>query len=101
MINRYIDNFGLWAVIGAIILTLVFLVTPILVSILMSFDARGYLGKFPPTEFSLQWYARFFSDAYYLTGLKTSLILAVIAASVSTIAGVCAAIVIDRYDFPR
>ncbi len=90
----------MWAVVGAIILTLAFLVAPILVSILMSFDARGYLGKFPPTEFSLQWYARFFSDAYYLTGLKTSLILAVIAASVSTFAGVCAAIVIDRYEFP-
>lgn len=100
MINRYVDNFGWWAVVGAIILTLVFLVAPILVSILMSFDARGYLGKFPPTEFSLQWYARFFSDAYYLTGLRTSLILALIAASVSTIAGVCAAIVIDRYEFP-
>ena len=100
MLQRYIDHFGAWAVIGTILLTVTFLIAPIIVSILMSFDARSYLGRFPPTEFSFHWYARFFSDSYYLTGLKTSLIIAVIAASVSTCAGVCAAIVLDRYDFP-
>ena len=100
MLQRHIDNFGAWAVFGTIALTVVFLIAPIIVSILMSFDARGYLGRFPPTEFSFQWYARFFSDTYYLTGLRTSLIIAVIAATVSTCAGVCAAIVLDRYEFP-
>lgn len=100
MMQRYIDQFGAWAVVGTILLTVTFLIAPIIVSILMSFDARSYLGRFPPTEFSFHWYARFFSDSYYLTGLKTSLIIAVIAASVSTCAGVCAAIVLDRYEFP-
>lgn len=100
MLHRQIDNLGLWVVWFAIGLTVVFLIAPIAVSILMSFDARGYLGRFPPTEFSFQWYARFFSDTYYLTGLQTSLILAVVAATVSTIAGVSAAVAIDRYEFP-
>ena len=100
MLQRYVDNFGAWAVFGTIALAVIFLIAPIIVSILMSFDARGYLGRFPPTEFSFQWYARFFSDTYYLTGLRTSLIIAVIAATVSTCAGVCAAIVLDRYEFP-
>ncbi len=100
MPQRYIDQFGAWLVVGAILLTVAFLVTPIIVSILMSFDARGYLGRFPPTEFSLQWYERFFSDTYYLKGLRTSLIIAVIAATVSTCAGVSAAIALDRYEFP-
>lgn len=100
MLHRQIDNLGLWVVWLAIGLTIVFLIAPIAVSILMSFDARGYLGRFPPTEFSFQWYARFFSDTYYLTGLQTSLILAVVAATVSTIAGVSAAVAIDRYEFP-
>ncbi len=100
MLQRYIDQFGAWTVIGMMLLTVTFLIAPIIVSILMSFDARSYLGRFPPTEFSFQWYARFFSDTYYLTGLRTSLIIAVIAATVSTCAGVCAAIVLDRYDFP-
>ncbi len=100
MLSRYIDRFGAWVVILAIVTTLVFLMAPIIVSILMSFDARSYLGRFPPTEFSFHWYERFFSDTYYLTGLRTSVIIAVIAATVSTCAGVCAAIVLDRYDFP-
>ncbi len=100
MLQRYIDHFGAWAVVGTILLTVTFLIAPIIVSILMSFDARSYLGRFPPTEFSFHWYERFFSDTYYLNGLKTSLIIAVIAATVSTCAGVCAAIVLDRYDFP-
>ena len=100
MFHRYIDNFANWMVVAAMLITLVFLIAPIIVSILMSFDARSYLGRFPPTEFSFQWYSRFFSDAYYLTGLRTSLIIATVAAAVSTTAGVCAAIVIDRYDFP-
>jgi len=34
----------------------------------------------------VRWYLSFFSDTYYLTGLKTSLILAVIATVVSTVA---------------
>ena len=100
MIHRHIDNIGAWTILIAIVITVVFLFAPIIVSILMSFDARSYLGRFPPTEFSFQWYARFFSDTYYLTGLRTSLLIATIAASVSTCAGVCAAIVLDRYDFP-
>ena len=100
MLHRQIDNLGLWVVVLAIGVTVVFLIAPIAVSILMSFDARSYLGRFPPTEFSFQWYARFFSDTYYLTGLQTSLILAVVAATVSTVAGVSAAVVLDRYEFP-
>ena len=98
--HRFIDNIGKWGVLLTILVTLIFLIAPIAVSILMSFDARSYLGRFPPTEFSWQWYVRFFSDTYYLTGLRTSLIIAVIAAAVSTTAGVCAAIVLDRYEFP-
>ena len=39
----------------------------------------------------------FFSDTYYLQGLKTSLIIAVIATVVSTTIGVSAAIGLDRY----
>ena len=98
--HRHLDNIALWLVLLMIVVTLVFLIAPIIVSILMSFDARSFLGRFPPTEFSFHWYERFFSDTYYLNGLKTSVIIAIIAASVSTVAGVSAAIVLDRYDFP-
>jgi putative spermidine/putrescine transport system permease protein len=98
--RRYIDDIGFWFMLLVIAVTLVFLVAPIVVSVMMSFDGRSYLGKFPPPEYSFRWYANFLSDDYYLTGLKTSLILAVIATVVSTAAGVSAAIVLERYDFP-
>ena len=98
--NRQIDNIGLIALIAIGVLTLVFLVMPIMVSVSMSFDSRTYLGPFPPPGLSLQWYENFFSDQYFLNGLKMSLILACIAAVVSTTVGVTAALVLDRYDFP-
>lgn len=98
--SRHVDDVGKWLVWIAIAATFVFLVAPIVVAIMMSFDARGYLGRFPPPDYSIQWYVNFFSDTFYLTGLRTSIVLAVIATAVSTVAGVSAAIVLDRYDFP-
>ena len=98
--RRHVDDFGLLLVIAILAVTLVFLVLPIVVSVMMSFDGREYLGRFPPPEYSVHWYTRFFSDAYYLHGLKTSLIIALVATVVSTTAGVSAAIVLDRYEFP-
>lgn len=86
----------IWVIIT---LALLFLIAPIVVSIMMSFDGREYLGKFPPPEYSLRWYQNFFSDSFYLAGLRTSLILAVIATIVSTVTGVSAAIVLERYEF--
>ena len=98
--NRMIDTIGAPLVYAMIGLAFLFLTVPIVVAVLMSFDARSYLGPIPPEEFSLQWYESFFSDTFYLNGLKTSIILAIIATTVSTVAGVSAAIVLDRYDFP-
>ncbi len=98
--GRYTDDIAFWLLMALMGVTLAFLVAPIVVSVMMSFDGRSYLGKFPPPEYSLRWYQNFFSDTYYLTGLKTSLVLAVITTVVSTVAGVSAAIVLERYDFP-
>ena len=95
--KRSIDNFGTFFSVINILLAFIFLIFPIIVAIIMSFDGRSYLGLFPPPEYSLRWYERFFSDAYYLQGLKTSLIIAIIATVVSTTIGVSAAIGLDRY----
>ena len=98
--RRVFDNIGMWLGVVNIVVVLVFLIFPIGVAVLMSFDARSYLGPFPPTEFSLRWYADFFSDDYYLHGLKSSLIIAVIATVISTVSGVSVAIALDRYSGP-
>lgn len=97
--KRYLDNIGYVIVIIVIVAALLFLIVPIIFAIMMSFDGRSYLGTFPPPSYSFQWYQNFFSDAYYLQGLRTSVMLAVIAALISTFFGVSAAIVMDRYEF--
>ncbi len=78
----------------------VFLVVPILMTVLMSFDGREYLGRFPPSTYSLRWYAAFFFDSYYMVALRNSLIVSGVAATVATVTGVTAAVVLDRYRFP-
>ncbi|MES0003098.1 ABC transporter permease [Mesorhizobium sp. M0051] len=98
--KRYVDNAAAWLSVANIVVVLVFLIFPIAVAVTMSFDAREYLGRFPPPEYSLRWYKHFFSDDYYLTGLATSLRLALITTIVSTTAGVSAAIALDRYAGP-
>ncbi|RWE21545.1 MAG: ABC transporter permease [Mesorhizobium sp.] len=98
--KRYIDNAAGWIGIVNITVLLIFLIAPIVVMIGMSFDGREYMGAFPPTQLSTRWYQSFFSDAYYLRGLSTSLLLAVIATVVSTTAGVSAALALDRYTGP-
>jgi putative spermidine/putrescine transport system permease protein len=77
-----------------------FAALPILVSIVLSFDGRTFIGPFPPQSLSLRWYAEFFNDSYYHEGLKTSLLVSGIATLVSTVTGVAAAVALDRFDFP-
>jgi putative spermidine/putrescine transport system permease protein len=77
-----------------------FALLPILVSIVLSFDGRTFIGPFPPQSLSLRWYEEFLNDSYYHEGLKTSLLVSGIATLVSTVAGVAAAVALDRFDFP-
>ena len=81
------------------VLATVFLVLPIIISMGMAFDSRTYLGSFPPPDVSLQWFERFFSDDYFLRGLRTSIVLAIIVTLISTVIGTVSAVVIDSYEF--
>jgi putative spermidine/putrescine transport system permease protein len=87
-------------VLGLSLATIAFLLIPLLMATVMSLDSREFLGRFPPPGLSLQWYAGFFSDAYYIKGLQVSILLAVAATALSTAVGVAAAFILDRYDFP-
>lgn len=75
--------------------SVLFLVVPILVSVVLSFDDRQFLGPFPPTHFSLRWYRSFLDNPAYLEGLIVSLKLAVFSTLISTAAGACAAYVLS------
>ncbi|HMN85665.1 MAG TPA: ABC transporter permease [Bauldia sp.] len=83
-----------------IVLAVLFLLLPVVVGIAMSFDARSFLGPFPPKALSLRWYERFFSDPVFMRGLRVSVLLAVAATLVSTVIGVAAAVGLDRGRFP-
>jgi putative spermidine/putrescine transport system permease protein len=81
------------------IAVVVFLMTPIVVTAIMSLDSRSYLGPLPPPSLSLRWFKAFFSDSYFLSGLATSLKLAVLSVSISLLAGLTTAYALDRSRF--
>ncbi len=95
-LKRAADTAARSAIEIMILTAVALLLFPLVIAISMSFDARDYLGSFPPPGLSLQWYARFLSDSYLLGGLKTSLMLACAAAVIATLLGLTAATAIDR-----
>jgi putative spermidine/putrescine transport system permease protein len=90
-----------FSVIGILMMGLIlcFLITPIVVTVIMAFDARSYLGPLPPPSFSFRWFQRFFSDDYFLRGLGTSLELACASVAITLCVGVATAFVVERTEF--
>src|SRR6185312_13290456 len=76
-----------------------FLLIPIVVTTVMAFDARAYLGPLPPPALSFRWFEQFFSDDYFLRGLSTSVQLAILSVIVSLCVGVATAFAVDRTNF--
>jgi putative spermidine/putrescine transport system permease protein len=77
-----------------------FLVVPVIVSVVLSFDDRSFLGSFPPTKFSLRWYRSFLDNPAYLDGLFNSLKIAALSTLISTVAGAAAAYALAEARFP-
>lgn len=78
---------------------LAFLVAPILIVVLASFNDAQVLS-FPIERFSLRWYTAFLKDFELIESLKVSLIVATVATVVSLALGVPAAFSLARYRFP-
>jgi putative spermidine/putrescine transport system permease protein len=97
--GRIVDN--VFRVVGLIVIGTVicFLLTPIVVTAIMAFDSRAYLGPLPPPSLSLRWFARFFSDDYFLRGLGTSAQLALLSVTISVCVGVATAFAVERMTF--
>ena len=99
MSGRLLDD-GLWWLGQLLIVTIIgFLLTPIIVTVVMAFDSRSYLGPLPPPSLSFRWFVQFFSDDYFLRGLSTSLQLAALSVTASLIVGVATAVAVDRGNF--
>ncbi|NKK62603.1 ABC transporter permease [Rhizobium leguminosarum] len=86
-----------YSVIG---LGLAFLAIPLVITCVMAFDARTYLGPMPPPALSLHWFERLVSQADILASLRTSLILAVLTTVLSVTIGTAAAVGLTRGNFP-
>ena len=90
--GRLIDRLAGIALAAIVAMTLLFLVAPLIVTAVLSLDARPFLGPFPPPSLSFQWYERFASDGYFLKGLRTSLAIALLVTALSTVSGTMAAL---------
>lgn len=87
------------AMVAMLALMLAFLVTPLLVTCLLAFDSRSFLGPLPPPALSLRWFERLASLDYVATGLATSLKIAVLATVIDVLVGTAAAVALDRGGF--
>jgi spermidine/putrescine transport system permease protein len=80
------------------VLVYIFMFAPIIVTIVLSFNASMF-GGFPMTGLSLHWYGRLLENEAVLRAFNTSLWIAILTALVCTIIGVMAAIALTRYEF--
>lgn len=96
MITQTLTRVGL--VLLAVLIGL-YLLSPILVIVPMSFSENSYLA-FPPRGFTLQWYEAFFTDADWIQSALNSLGVALLSAACSVVLGTLAALAITRGRFP-
>lgn len=84
---------------GVVLLILVFLVLPTLVVVPISLSAAPYM-QFPPTEFSLRWYAEYFTDKDWMAATLFSTRIALSTTFAATIVGTLTAIALVRGNLP-
>ena len=71
------------------------LLAPIVIVCILSFAGEGYL-HFPPTSYSLKWFATFFGDTRWRQSLLSSTLIALIACVIATVIGFLAAYALVR-----
>ena len=99
MIGRRADDIARFLCAAMNIIVVLFLLTPIVVTAIMAFDSRDYLGSLPPPSLSFRWFVTFFSDSYFLNGLSTSLQLALASVAISLCVGIATAYTLGRTQF--
>lgn len=83
---------------GSVCFWLIFVLAPVLVTVVSSFTAAEFL-TFPPKGFSLRWYFRVMELDWFLTSMQTSLIVVAVSTLIATIFAVLAARVLTRHRF--
>ncbi|MCL2893189.1 ABC transporter permease [Brenneria tiliae] len=81
-----------------IALIYLFLLAPIIVVLIISFDTRQYLS-FPPESFSWGSYRKVIDNAEFIAAFWRSLVIGVTVGTIAVIAGILLALAITRYRF--
>lgn len=76
-----------------------FLFLPLLAVMLLAFSTNQF-GGFPIEGLTLQWFADLFANDAILGAFRTSILLGLATAAISTTVGVLAALAMVRHDFP-
>ncbi|MFG1945736.1 ABC transporter permease [Nonomuraea sp. NPDC048826] len=88
-----------WLGLIVVAMTVLFLAAPVVFVVINSFNA-SQVSQFPPQSWSLRWYEEALTDETLIDALVLSLRIAVVAASLSTVGGLCAAYALTRRSFP-
>jgi putative spermidine/putrescine transport system permease protein len=88
--DRGADPIPWWLKLVGLVVALYF-VLPTLFVVPMSFSSAATF-QFPPPGFSLRLYQNFFTDSVWLTSLRTSVLVALLAATLATVVGTAAAL---------
>ncbi len=75
-----------------------FLLAPVLVVLVMSFDTQSFLS-FPPQGFTFDWYASLAENSDFLTGFQVSVVVGAGTCAAATAIGLPAALALARYRF--
>ncbi|WP_421906481.1 ABC transporter permease [Mameliella sp.] len=76
-----------------------FMFLPVAVVVLLSFNASQF-GSFPMTGFSLRWFVELWNNDAIMRAFRTSIVLGLMTALISTTLGVLASLALVRYKVP-
>ena len=99
-VKRWSDRLALLLFSALLTVAAAFLLVPLVISAVLSFDARSFVGRFPPPALSLRWYRSLAENSAYADGFFVSLQIGLAATVLATIIGALAALFLDRYRFP-
>jgi spermidine/putrescine transport system permease protein len=92
-------NMGWTLIRGWAVLVYIFMFLPVAVVVLLSFNASQF-GNFPMTGFSFRWFVELAGNEAILRAFRTSIILGLLTALISTTLGVLASLALVRYRVP-
>ncbi|MGG3469054.1 ABC transporter permease [Neobacillus pocheonensis] len=88
-----------WFRTAAAIITIIYILIPLIVVIPASFTSASY-PSFPPEGFSFQWYTKLLDRPEFIEAMMNSVKFALMAAFFSVLFGTLGAMAIAKYDIP-